>query len=1259
MHDRLGGAQAKAALHKQITTSPSGSLHTRFVAAFLFVVISSQSLCSQEDNEEDSRPLTAEEQAAANAEFQDGVADLLGVSKDEEEGGSADENLASEEREEFIEGDSELDDSQEISPAEEQPTSNEKELGEGFEVKEGSSEDSEVEEEVPLPQREEGAVAEEDRTGVLPELPQEGTAIVAGEIYDESGTGVGNVIISVEGIERSVRTDEFGTFEFPNLPAGELTFQFDKIGFHSASQKLTIKEGQSVTLEQAMEEKPAEFEENEYELDSVEVVGEYVEEQKTEIEIEVAEIELDQGQFTSVIGEEQFAKEAVSDAAGAVGKIAGANIVDGKFAVVRGLADRYVTTTYNGGAIASSVPDRKAVELDLFPTSALIGINVEKTYAPDLSGDFGGAAIDIRTKTFPEESFFTLKSGYSYTSGLPDDFLTVDNADLGFFGDVEISFDLDSSLDFDGGFVSSGGTPVNQQRAQEIGRELFINSRSLFPDETSSEQPRSFGLSWGENFKPSDQFEWGFLINLNQGGSDDYNQTARIRPVDVSAPQTDFLEEFTRNRDWDVYLATGFKLGEEHEVGASFFRKHTGSLGVASVTDIRSPQGSEGFGSIDGLEESAGQLQRTRDSFGAFAELTGSSFAQEAIERDLEVIQLLGGHQFGERGPKLSWSYTDSDATEFRENSFLQFGVLDFGSEALIDEVNGVVSESIAEVIDNLQNPNLFVGVQVPDFANTAEAVAGLNSILAGLTIDNVSPDGGFPPQLSAEQILAVLRGTNQRSISQAEELLGGLDPDREEEVTFSIRTLSVDPGQGLPIIRGIQTVDEQVQNFRADLSFPFYFSKDNENRGFELLLGGSQIEAQRETTGLAAQLLLETTDGSLQLTPESLSAEDLALLSNAFEENGEAGFNEALFDFLTGNNVQAAQILDASVGPLDTIFDNRIASNSSTSRDIESHYIGGRFFWDDFFLRGGLRFESEERQGDILNPQPDTGINFPGFSASEVLPSVSFGSSFFDDRLTVLGAWSQTVARPTFFEFVPIVSQDFASNTIRQGNADLDNTQITNFDFSAALRFGEASLFRASFFHKVLQDPIVARRQPEFPSAITFINGDSGVISGVELELDFLEFRPWTISANVTFIDASLQFDGGLGSGALVETQFPFQPSFISNLNFGYESVEGDWGVNLIFNFTGEQNTLLPASVESPTQQQRPLLGLDLVARKKFDWGSYGEFSLSAGVTNLIANDREEVFVGGGDGAQALSGLVAQSEQRLRTFYISGSLEF
>ena len=283
----------------------------------------------------------------------------------------------------------------------------------------------------------------------------------------------------------------------------------------------------------------------------------------------------------------------------------------------------------------------------------------------------------------------------------------------------------------------------------------------------------------------------------------------------------------------------------------------------------------------------------------------------------------------------------------------------------------------------------------------------------------------------------------------------------------------------------------------------------------------------------------------------------------------------------------------------------------------------------------------------------------FPGFESTEILPSLSFGTSFFNDRVSVLGAWSQTVARPTFFEFVPIVSQDFSSNTIRQGNANLNNTEISNFDLSAALTFGESSLVRASLFHKILDDPIVARRQPEFPSSITFENGDSGVISGLELELNFLELKPWTINANVTFIDASLEFDGGLGSGLSVETQFPFQPKFIANLNLGYESLENNWGVNLVFNYTGAQNTLLPATAESPTQEQQPLLSLDLIGRKTFDWDGVGEFKLSAGIKNLIANDREEIFVGGSATAASLQGLTAISEQRLRTFFIGGELSF
>jgi len=222
-----------------------------------------------------------------------------------------------------------------------------------------------------------------------------------------------------------------------------------------------------------------------------------------------------------------------------------------------------------------------------------------------------------------------------------------------------------------------------------------------------------------------------------------------------------------------------------------------------------------------------------------------------------------------------------------------------------------------------------------------------------------------------------------------------------------------------------------------------------------------------------------------------------------------------------------------------------------------------------------------------------------------------------------------------------------------------LENTQITNFDISAALRFGEESVFRLSAFHKDLEDPIVQRRLPGSSDTITLINGDTGTITGVEFELDYLEFKPFTLSANATFIDALLSFPGGIDGSPLVETDFPFQPRFIANVNLGYENEEQDWGVNLIYNYTGSFNTLLPATVGNPTQRQEALFSIDLVARKTFDFEPLGSLKMTAGISNLFANDRVEVFEGGnGNNVEALQNNALSSSRR-RTFFVGGSFTF
>lgn len=75
---------------------------------------------------------------------------------------------------------------------------------------------------------------------------------------------------------------------------------------------------------------------------------------------------------------------------------------------MRGLGDRYSTTTLNGLPIASPNPDNKLIPLDLFPASTVKNITVSKVYAAGSFADYSGAHIDISTKENTGSDFFSI-----------------------------------------------------------------------------------------------------------------------------------------------------------------------------------------------------------------------------------------------------------------------------------------------------------------------------------------------------------------------------------------------------------------------------------------------------------------------------------------------------------------------------------------------------------------------------------------------------------------------------------------------------------------------------------------------------------------------------------------------------------------------------------------------------------------------------------------------------------------------------------
>lgn len=110
----------------------------------------------------------------------------------------------------------------------------------------------------------------------------------------------------------------------------------------------------------------------------------------------------------NAISAEQISRSPDGDAAAAIKRVSGVSVQDGKFVFVRGLGERYTTSSLNGSRIPSSEPERRVVPLDLFPSSLIESISTQKTFTPDQPGDFSGGSVNIRTPDFPSRQLWSL-----------------------------------------------------------------------------------------------------------------------------------------------------------------------------------------------------------------------------------------------------------------------------------------------------------------------------------------------------------------------------------------------------------------------------------------------------------------------------------------------------------------------------------------------------------------------------------------------------------------------------------------------------------------------------------------------------------------------------------------------------------------------------------------------------------------------------------------------------------------------------------
>ncbi len=137
------------------------------------------------------------------------------------------------------------------------------------------------------------------------------------------------------------------------------------------------------------------------------------------------------------ISRETIKKTGDSQIDDAVKRVTGVSTVGG-YITVRGLADRYIKTTINGARIPTLDPLTNNIKLDMFPTSLVDNVIINKTLSPDLPGDWAGSYLSIETKDYPDKLLINIKTSFGYnnqssftdvlsTQRSPTDWLGFDN----------------------------------------------------------------------------------------------------------------------------------------------------------------------------------------------------------------------------------------------------------------------------------------------------------------------------------------------------------------------------------------------------------------------------------------------------------------------------------------------------------------------------------------------------------------------------------------------------------------------------------------------------------------------------------------------------------------------------------------------------------------------------------------------------------------------------------------------------------------
>jgi TonB-dependent receptor len=418
--------------------------------------------------------------------------------------------------------------------------------------------------------------------------------------------------------------------------------------------------------------------------------------------------------------------------------------------------------------------------------------------------------------------------------------------------------------------------------------------------------------------------------------------------------------------------------------------------------------------------------------------------------------------------------------------------------------------------------------------------------------------------------------------------------------------------GDGAGIRRFWRDLNEFNENLVLD--FTLDYGKSN-----KLQFGAAGLYKQRNFA-VQSYLIDATTRSNVPLDPNYFLLPENVW--NVTEQEGSylQGNEEPSNNYDAASSVYAGYVMtDMNLGKLRTIYGVRMEK-------ANMFYSGQDIY--------GVRIDNEKTL-DELN----------------WLPSVNLVYAL-SDVMNIRGSFSQTVARPSFKEKSIAQIYDPITRRFYNGNLDLRQTRIDNYDLRWENFFigGGGDMISASLYYKQFDGHIELVTYDVAPENIRPRNAGKSLVYGFELEakknLEFITpaLRNFSLGANLSMTKSEVEmksvivnesglneYESRLNNARIGETIAETRPMggqspYLINVNFNYADQKGRNNVNLAYNVQGKSLAIVGVG-QVPDIYALPFHSLDLNMSRNF--GADNRHRISVAARNLLKSELKQAYQG------------------------------